>query len=311
MKCVITLAAILAICCAGCLSEAGYWPGVFPRPYQRIDPSKRIDIPDEFAQEGDEAAPAPEGGPRATDEPGGPVLGPVDGPDDLAGPPLGPPTDDRPAPKLVKEPARIMPRRMAVGFSLGNVYGNKGYAVGGVRETDFENGMLVGASFLYVPAMKETRFSPNFITRYALEARIEDHGMMLNENGLDLGKVYTTSAVFLFKLLQEPVEGGIFGFHFDIGMGWGSTWFEKDNMLKQDDIDNGRYTKISTDRAMIFTFGAGADLVIAPDAAVSLDLRYQDISIPVKWSQTGVYRMDVEELNANSAQVVLTFRYFF
>jgi hypothetical protein len=159
--------------------------------------------------------------------------------------------------------------------------------------------------------MRKIDLSPHFITRYGIEMRIEDHALMLTDNGMHLGRVHTTSTVFVFKLLQMPEEGNIFGFHFDLGMGWGSTWFDRDSMLKQDDLANGRRTSISTDTAMISTIGAGVDLSVSPDACVSLDLRYEDVPIPVKWSVNGVYDTDIKRFNAGSTRLILSFRYFF
>jgi outer membrane protein W len=120
-----------------------------------------------------------------------------------------------------------------------------------------------------------------------------------------------TSAVFAFKFFQTPERDNIFGFHCDLGLGWGWTWFERDDMLKQDDIINSRRTSISVDMAMIFAFSVGVDLKIAPDACVSLDFRYEDVDVPARWSENAVYRRDVDRFDASSGQLILSFRWFF
>ena len=205
----------------------------------------------------------------------------------------------------------LLDRKISVGLEFGNVYGNRNGAVDGNDDTDFENGMLIGLRATYLPAMWRSDFSPNFVTRYGLELRVENHSLMLSDRGMDLGKLNMSSTVFAFRLMQEPKEGDIFGFHFDVGMGWASTWFAKDTMLKQDDIANGWHTKVDTDQAQILAFGAGLDLMVGPESSVSLDLRYESVYVPVSWSVDGIYDTSIEWLDASSVRLILGFNFWF
>lgn len=287
---------VFAVCCAGCL-DGYYWQGVFPRPYQRTRPpapAVQAQAPDD-APAGEAAAPGPddsaaEAGPTGETVERTRRLIPVE-----------------PVPK----PAAIHPQRIAVGLSIGNVYGTHGEAVEELRDSEFENGMLVGANIAYIPEIKETRWSNYFITRYGIELRVEEHHMMLSDRGLNLGELHTNSAVIAFRLYQEPKEGNVFGFHLDLGLGWGSTYFLKDDMLKQDDIDNSRYTQINPGAAQILAFGGGLDLYIAPDTCISLDLRYEDVYVPLKWKENSTYITQRDRLNAGSDRLVITLRKFF
>ena len=187
----------------------------------------------------------------------------------------------------------------------------KGEAIDDERDTDFENGTLFGMQIGFLPRMPKTIQSPYFETRYGIELRVQEHALTLDWDGLNVGDVHVNSAMFAFKLFQMPKKDGVFGFHLEAGMGWGTTWFEKDDMLKQDDVDHGRHTKIDVSNASIFAFGAGADLYVAPDACVTLGFRFQILDIPVKWSVDGVYDRNKERLNASNGQVYLSFNFFF
>jgi hypothetical protein len=216
-------------------------------------------------------------------------------------------------PQRLRAPEKIVPQepRFYAGFSFGNIYGNKGEAVDDERDTDFDNGTLIGAQIGFLPRMPKTIQSPYFETRYGIELRLQEHSMKLDWDGLKIGDVHVNSAVFAFKLFQMPRKDGVFGFHLEAGMGWGTTWFEKDSMLKQDDVDHSRHTKIDVESATVFALGAGADLYVAPDACVTLGFRFQALDIPVKWSVNGAYDREKERLNASSGQVILSFNFFF
>jgi len=328
MKYLIPALIILAVCC-GCLDGRYRGGFMFPRPYQRTAP-RRLAEP-----QGDEIAQAPSDAPplMAPSEPA-PEPPPLAQPDDTMPPEHTPverpepvPTDEdetiertierthrrvqvRPRILEVKDKP-VMPERFYAGFSMGNVYGNKGNAVHDLKSTDFENGMFSGLFVGYIPAMKKTNLSPHFATRYGIEFRLQDYALMLNNDGLDIGELNMTSAVFSFNFYQAPEEDNIFGFHVGVGLGWGWTWFSKADMLKQEDIDLGRHTSISVDRPLIYSFGAGIDLTLSPNACISLDLRYEDVEVPAKWSENGVYRRDIDRFDASNGQLILSLRWFF
>jgi hypothetical protein len=328
MRYIAVLAAVAAVCCAGCMNQGRYWGLGFTGTYQRTDPAKA-----DWEQGGMSPLPAEEGplaGPGEEARPGPVEEGPVGPPAPVEEP--GPvivregPPGDRDAGRIILERTamrtpieelptprakQILPPRRAIGISLGNVYGNRGEAIDGERYTDFENGTMAGLNFCYMPSMKNTPRSPYFDLRYGVEVRLETHAIMLNDDGLDLGVLSTDSGVVALKFVAEPIEGNVIGLHADAGMGWGLTYFTKDGMLKQDDYNNSRFTKIETGQAQIFAIGFGVDLVLAPDATLSLDYRYENVDVPVKWSENGAYRQDRNRLNAGSGRFILTFRYYF
>jgi hypothetical protein len=314
MKYVFVVFALLAFICVGCY-DGYYWGGRYPRHYERTRPQATDDVA------GDELARAPAEPIGPPDAPPGEEP-PTDQPDPEDGPPLERPPSDGPViveetqrrieitprqPRLVKAPGKVRhDRRMALGFSLGNVYGVSGEAIDDYDDSEFGNGMYKGLSFVFLPEVKEKRWSPNFITRYGIEVRLQDHSMMLDDRGTDLGELHTTGMLFLFKLYQMPRDDGAFGFHFDIGLGWGWTWFEKADMLKQEDWNGGRHTKIDVDNAQMFALGGGIDLTVGPDAWVSLDFRFEALPVPVKWSVDGTYSTQVDAFYASNSQIILS-----
>ncbi len=320
---VLALIAGSAVLCAGCLQDSYYWSAMFPRSYHRTRQQEQQ--PQEQEQPILGQTPAEQ--PPSEVPPDAPLPNPgEEPPEHLEGPSEAPPEGETPPrefverrtrmivqPQRVREPEKIVPQeqRFYAGFSFGNIYGNRGEAIDNERDTDFENGRLLGLQIGFMPRMPKTIQSPYFETRYGLELRVQEHSMTLDWDGLNAGDVHVNSAVFAFKLFQMPKDDGVFGFHFEAGMGWASTWFDKDDMLKQDDIDHGRHTKIDVDGGTIFTFGVGADLYVAPDACVTLGFRFQLLDIPVKWSVNGVYDRKIEWLNASNGQITLSFNFFF
>jgi hypothetical protein len=315
---VLALIAGFAVLCAGCLQDSYYWSSMFPGAYHRTRPPQQQEQP-ELAQAagGEEPADAPL--PQPGEESAEHLEGPAEAQPEGEQPPSEQPrliertTRMVVQPRPVREQERIAPQepRFYAGFSFGNVYGNRGEAIDGEHNTDFDSGTLIGAQIGFLPRMAKTIQSPYFETRYGIEFRLQEHSMKLDWDGLDIGDVHVNSAVFAFKLFQTPKQDGVFGFHLEAGMGWGTTWFDKDDMLKQDDIDHGRHTRIDVDSTTIFAFGAGADLYISPEACVTLGFRFQLLDIPVKWSVDGVYDRKIERLNASNGQVFLSFNFFF
>lgn len=299
MKYVFLCVLILAVCCAGCIGTGRYLRGVFPRPYRRPEPIRSDELAQAAGVPGDQA-------PGTDEHP--PLTHPAGGPGD-AQPVEGP---DAPRRVLVRKPEKeLLRRRISVGLSLGSAYGNRDEAIDGIRESEFGIGMLVGARVTYFPPMWKSNVFHKFITRCGIEFRIDDYTLMLSDDGLDLGKLHTTSAIFAFKVCQMPQEGNVFGFHFHAGLGWGTTFFRKSGMLRQDDAANGRYTKIISDTATILCIGAGADFYVAPNVVVSLDCTYVNATVPVQWSEDGTRRRDILRFDPNSTQLSFSFSYFF
>lgn len=200
---------------------------------------------------------------------------------------------------------------VSVGLSLGDLAGVGSEAVDGFRHSKFKAGTLTGISATYIFPADAYTAARGFLPRYGTELRIEDYSMLLTEEGFDFGKLHMISAVFAFKYLHVPKEEHFFGFHFDLGFGWGSSSFSKDDMLEQDDILQGIYTEISPGPASVIVGGAGVDFYLAPDVCMSLDLRYSSVIVPVDWTENDVRRSDIDWFNASTQQIVIGFSFFF
>ncbi len=200
---------------------------------------------------------------------------------------------------------------ICVGLSLGAVYGTNSEAVDNFRNSEFEDGTIMGAELTYIIPTWPQGPAFGFVSRFGVELRVEDYSMLLSENGFKFGTLRITSGVVALKFLEMPVEGSRFGFHFDIGFGWGTTSFSKHRMLETDDLLTGNYTDISAGDAGVFVGGAGLDFYVAPDTCVSLELRFAGVAVPAEWVENGFVRPDVDIFNASYRHLGLVIRHFF
>ena len=77
------------------------------------------------------------------------------------------------------------------------------------------------------------------------------------------------------------------------------------------DIAGGTHTDISVSSAGVFAAGGGVDIFFHLNFAVSLDLRYTGIAVPVKWRVDGVPRAGTHWFYPSNQQLVLSFHLFF
>lgn len=201
-----------------------------------------------------------------------------------------------------KAKPELLPRRFSVGPSMGNVYGKKGRVVKGLSGTEFQDGMLWGFSATYFPAMRKIAWDSLFNTRYGIEMRLEDYELTLFRSNLKVGRLHTTSVVFGLRLFQMPEKDRVFGFHLDFGIGWGATYFKE---------SSGTNVDISTETATIFALGAGLDLTFAPDSCVSLDFKFEQISMVLEWVENGTLVPGANRLDADNTRLVISLRFFF
>jgi hypothetical protein len=205
----------------------------------------------------------------------------------------------------------LQERRFGGGITLGSVLGVSSDAVDGFDDTEFGSGTLTGAhlTFLFPSRYQDAR-SP-FDMKFGVELRFEDYAMLLSEHGFDFGELHMSNVTAAFAMYQMPRDYDFFGFHFDLGLGAGSSSFKKDSMLIADEIAYGYYTDVSTGGAGIFSLGGGADFYLSPFACISLDLRYAMIVIPVDWKEDGISRPDVDWFDASNTQIMIGLRVFF
>jgi hypothetical protein len=103
----------------------------------------------------------------------------------------------------------------------------------------------------------------------------------------------------------------VFGFHFDVGFGWGTTRFKKDSMLIADELAFGYTTEVNPGPAGIFAFGGGVDFFLSPQMCLSLDLRQAFVATDVEWYEDGILRPEIEWFDATNTQVCIGLRVFF
>lgn len=205
------------------------------------------------------------------------------------------------------------PECVSVGLSLGGLTGVSSGAVEGFHDSKFTAGPLIGlqAEYIFPPPARMSGQPYGFNARFGTGLRVEDYSMLLTENGFKFGDLHISTTVFTFKYLHLPEEMRKVGFHFDLGLGWGSTSFSKDDELIADDILLGITTDISPGSAGIFALGAGLDFYVAPDMTLSLDLRFSSALVPVDWVEDGILISDIDWFDASTQQIIFGFNFFF
>ncbi len=206
----------------------------------------------------------------------------------------------------------VLPESTSFGVSLGEVTAVRRKAAEGLHGSKFKRGMFTGINASYVfPMYPKGERTSSYVTRYGLELWVTDYDMRLSQGGFELGTLHITSHILAFKFLKVPEEEHFLGFHLDIGAGWAGTCFSKGSMLRAQDIAGGTHTDISVSSAGVFVAGGGVDIFFHPNFSASLDFRYTNIAVPVKWRVDGVPRPGTHWFYPSNQQLVISFRLFF
>ncbi len=200
-------------------------------------------------------------------------------------------------------------QQFIAGFGLGALAGVSAEAVDGYHDTEFDGGTLFTGSLVFLfPNYRENYM---FMTRYGVELRFDNYDLGLSEDSFDFGDLNVSSLTAAFKFYQLPMPGSAVGFHFDVGLGVGTTSFSKDSDLLADEASTGVYRDIDVGAAVSLVFGGGVDILVGPNAFVNIDLRFADTYVPVNWYENGVLRGDVDWFDASTLQLVVGLSFIF
>ncbi len=184
------------------------------------------------------------------------------------------------------------PGNLSLGVFGGWGWGIADEGIDGYPHTEFDDGVVYGASLLY-------RFPRGF----ALGISVEHLEMDLKEFGEKYGNIKMTPVMFNILYQGIPIGGrGLTG-HGGVGLGVNFTSFDKGPATRPT-------VAVDTDDDFIFAIYGGLDYFFTRNISMNLDARFLLGTVDASWREFGS-ALPIDEFNIHNFQLVLGLRLWF